>query len=172
MIAIINKIFYTKYEVIKMIINLDELNIKDKISINCKLVKDDDLDKRIIALKDTYCNGFIFKDALNNYILKVKVKGYMIINDAINLEKIPYPFTIDIEENVEGLQEKDEIKQNTLDLKRVLWQNIVLEVPISYTEVRDAKLKGNGWELINEEKSMDSIDPRLEKLKDLLKGDD
>ena len=63
--------------------------------------------------------------------------------------------------------------QNTLDLKQLLWQNIVLEVPISYTLNNDANLKGNGWELINDKNIVkDEIDPRLKKLEDLLKGDD
>ncbi len=155
-----------------MIINLDELSVRNKISIDYKVEKDEEIDKRIIDLKDTYCRGSIIKDSLNNYILNVKVSGSMIINDSISLDEIPYPFEINIEENVEEIQEECEIKQNILDLKRILWQNIVLEVPISYTEVKDAKLKGNGWELIQEERAKDDIDPRLEKLKDLLKGDD
>ena len=99
----------------------------------------------------------------------------MFIEDSITLEIVPYDFEIHIEEKlddlIENYQECYKTRQNVLDLIEVLWQNIVLEVPISYTKVTDAKLKGNGWELQTQEKRLD-IDPRLEKLKDLLEGDD
>lgn len=155
-----------------MLINLDELNIKNIIEFNYEVKKDDDLDKRIIDLVDCYCTGNIKRDSLDNYILEAKLEGKMIIEDSISLEPVAYNFSTLIEENVEEIQEMSETNQNILDLKRILWQNIVLEVPISFTMVKDAKLKGNGWELIQEEKLDDEIDPRLEKLKDLLKGDD
>lgn len=155
-----------------MIIHLDELNTKEKIVIDAQVLKDNDLDKRIIDLKDAYVKGEITKDSLNNYHLNCNFNGFMIISDAISLDEVPYKFAITIAENLEEIQETNEIKQNILDLKRILWQNIVLEVPISYTQVKDAKLKGNGWELIQEIRTEDTIDPRFEKLKDLLKGDD
>ena len=41
-----------------------------------------------------------------------------------------------------------------------------------FTKVKDAHLKGNGWELINEKDQKDEIDPRLKDLEKLLKGDD
>ena len=100
----------------------------------------------------------------------------MLIEDSISLELVPYEFNIDIEENLETIEENYEEcyekGKNTLDLKKILWQNIVLEVPISYSMVSDAELKGNGWELINEDRKVEEIDPRLKKLEDLLKGDD
>ena len=47
-----------------------------------------------------------------------------------------------------------------------------MEVPISYSINKDANLKGNGWELVNEENKSKEIDPRLKDLEKLLKGDD
>ena len=49
----------------------------------------------------------------------------------------------------------------------ILWQNIVLEVPISITKEKDAHLSGEGWELKNEE-DKETIDPRLAELSKLL----
>ena len=159
-----------------MLIKLDELNTKDIIDINYDLIKDDNLDKRIYELKDTKVIGKIYINNVNETMLDCNVSGSMMIEDSISLEIVPYEFSIDIEENIEKITENyedcyDKVK-NTLDLKQILWQNIVLEVPISFTKVKDAILKGNGWELLNEEKSVDEIDPRLKKLEDLLKGDD
>ncbi len=158
-----------------MIYNLNLLNNHNKIEINEKVIIDDKIDKRIHDLVNAKVLGNIYLDSLGNTILKCIFTGTMYICDSITLEDIPYDFKIDIEENIEDLEEiyvnSYFLDKNTLDLKEILWQNIVLEVPISYTLVKDANIKGNGWELLKGEKKLDK-DPRLEKLEDLLKGDD
>lgn len=154
-----------------MIFNLNELNIKDEIIIEADVIKDDLLDKRILDLKDAKVEGRIYTNNSDDILIECKFWGTMYITDSISLESIPYDFEILVEENLndlsENYQECYKSRQNTLDLKVVLWQNIVLEVPISYSKVEDAKLKGNGWELLNEEKELNT-----QKLEDLLKGDD
>ena len=42
----------------------------------------------------------------------------------------------------------------------ILWQNIVLEVPLQFTKVEDlSKFHGDGWKLISEEEiKMDGVD--------------
>ena len=158
-----------------MIYNLNELNLKNEIIINENIKKNELLDKRIYDLKNAKVVGKIYVDATGEVILSCKFKGIMIIDDCITLEKVPYDFEIDIEEKLseisENYQDCYETRKNTLDLIALLWQNIVLEVPISYTKVVDANLKGNGWELQSGDKKPE-IDPRLKKLEDLLKGDD
>lgn len=159
-----------------MIIKIDELNIKNKIDINYEVNKDEGLDKRIHGLENAKVIGSIYLNNNNDIILNCIFSGDMIINDSITLDLIPYHFNIEIDENLEDLQENYqecyENSQNTLDLKKILWENIVLEVPISYSINQDANLKGEGWELLNEEKKSDDIDPRLKDLEILLKGDD
>ena len=59
--------------------------------------------------------------------------------------------------------EKD---KNTLDIMGILWENIVLEVPISISTSENTFQEGNGWELVEEKK--ESIDPRLAPLRKLL----
>ena len=42
--------------------------------------------------------------------------------------------------------------ENSLDILSFLWENIVLEVPTYFTEVKDfSKIQGDGWRLIREE---------------------
>ncbi len=162
-----------------MIINLDELNTKDYIDINYKVEKDEYIDKRIYDLKDGLVKGKVYQNSNSDIILDCIFTGSMIIEDSITLDLVPYHFQINIEENLDNLVENYEDcyenAQNTLDLKTILWQNIVLEVPISYTLCKDANIKGNGWELKSETSEVQGtkqIDPRLKKLEDLLKGDD
>ena len=159
-----------------MIIDLNELNNKDVIEFNYEVNKDNELDKRIINLEKTFVKGTCSLDYDSNVVLKYDLKGIMIINDSISLEEIPYKFNISYEEKLDDIIKNnndcyDNIK-NTLDLKMILWQNIVLEVPISYTKVIDANLKGNGWELVNEKDKVNEIDPRLKKLEELLERRD
>lgn len=158
-----------------MIINLNELNIKKEILFNYKVLKNDYLDKRINDLKNCYVTGRVYLNN-DNIILECIFKGIMIINDSITLDLVPYNFNISINENLNDLvsiyNDCYDNNQNTLDLQEILWQNIVLEVPISYTKVNDANLKGNGWELIREEKEVKEIDPRLKKLEELLERRD
>ena len=64
-------------------------------------------------------------------------------------------------ENIEENLEKDE---NSIDILPILWQNIVLEVPLRFTKVNDlSKYNGDGWKLISEEEaSSTSNNPFLE----------
>ena len=159
-----------------MYINLNELYTKKEVEFSFEVEKDDELDERIKDLKNSIVKGRIYINSIGDITLECNFSGIMTIVDSISLDLIDYNFNFDIEDNLDELatiyENCYEKAKNTLDLKKILWQNIVLEVPISYTKVRDAELKGNGWELINEHTKVDEIDPRLKKLEDLLKGDD
>ena len=54
-----------------------------------------------------------------------------------------------------------------LDISEILWENIVLEIPISITNVdsKNLRMQGEGWELKNNKSN--EIDPRLAKLTEL-----
>ena len=151
-----------------MIISLDELSSKNELLINSEV----EYDNNIHDLKDSSVSGRIYINDANEIYLECLFKGKMIIEDSINLELIPYDFEVNIEENLDKINENYEgvyaFSKNTLDLKKILWQNIVLEVPISYSKVQDAELKGDGWELTSEDKKTSEIDPRLKKLEELL----
>ena len=73
----------------------------------------------------------------------------MVIEDAISLEDVDYAFSCEILENIDEFLENN---QNTIDILEVLWQNIVLEIPLKYTEVDDlSKYQGDGWKVISED---------------------
>ncbi len=159
-----------------MFIELDELNIDNCININEEVKMDSKIDKRIHDLKDAFVKGVIRKNSNGDILIECNFKGKMQITDSVTLDLIYYDFDINISENLDDLQENYqdvyEKGQNRLDLKQILWQNIVLEVPISFTICNDADIKGNGWELIKEDKKSNEVDPRLQELQKLLKGDD
>lgn len=81
--------------------------------------------------------------------INVSCEGKMLISDSISLDDVWYPFSFEIDENIEEFVQKGE---NYLDFDEVLWQNVVLEVPLRYTLVENYNgYNGDGWKLVSEE---------------------
>lgn len=136
-----------------MVINLDEIftNIKDAIILDKDVTFDDDKYHlpEIKELKSVHLDGKIELDESEEVILTGTLSGTMTILDSISLEEVDYNFETELEENLEEIIEND---KNSIDIIDILWQNIVLEVPLRYTEVTDySKYSGDGWRLISEE---------------------
>ena len=146
----------------------DIFQINEEYTFNDEYLKHTDIRK----LKDVNFNGKIYYDYENNMKLEGTCNGVMILPDSITLEDIEHPFSFEIDynidENNEEIKEYFEKSKNTLDILGILWQNIVLEVPMRITnaKIEDIKHEGDGWELLNETKK--EIDPRLAKLTELL----
>ena len=155
-----------------MQIDLNKLNINGTININELLTIDEELYKNtyIKELKPIKVNGKIFYNVSDEIELDLDVEGIMVLEDSITLDPIDYPYSININEIIneanEDIKEYYQNSKNILDIMPILWQNIVLEVPISITKEKDAHLSGEGWELNNEEEN--KIDPRLAELSKLL----
>ena len=121
----------------------------------------------IVRLEDIHAEGDIFYNLSDEIEARIHLTGKMILKDAITLEEIPKNLDIEIDEILEKTAKYHENEQNTLDKLEFLWENIVLEVPISLTNNSGIKLKGEGWELNREE---ETGNPELAKLKDIFKG--
>ena len=160
----------------RVILNLNEVNENKDLNFEFEVLKDENLDKRILDLNNTLVKGRVYLDSTNDICLECNFTGVMQLSDSITLKSIPYKFDINIDENITEIEDNYpdciDFSKNTLDLKQILWQNIVLEVPISYTKEKDANLKGNGWELVSEDRKENDIDPRLKKLEELLERRD
>ena len=136
-----------------MVINLDEIftNIKDAIILDEDVTFDNEKYQlpEIKDLKSIHLKGQIELDENEEVILTGVLSGTMTILDSISLDEVDYDFETELEENLEEIIEND---KNSIDIIDVLWQNIVLEVPLRYTEVTDySKYSGDGWRLISEE---------------------
>ena len=139
--------------------------IDELVSFNDEYLKN----TQIKELNNIKVNGRVYYSVTNEVVLECSVKGTMKLLDAMDLEPIDYPLNIEISEVLsEEDDEKDKNDTKTLDIMDILWQNIVLEVPISVR--RDPEkvynLKGEGWELLNDESK--KVDPRLAPLLELL----
>lgn len=124
----------------------------------------------VLELKDIKVEGKIYQgvgeddpDELVEYI-KCSISGEMIIEDSISLEPIEYPFSIEYDDIIEENCKKNE---NMLDIFQFLWENIVLEIPLQFTKVKDlSKFHGDGWKLISEDELKTSHNPFNDLLKD------
>lgn len=154
------------------ILIIDLVNIpKDGLKLN-ESINFEGYDLKSVGieeLKDVKLNGSVKINLADEVILKANLSGTMILLDAIDSSEIEYPFNIEIEENLTDNDEYNlEKTQNTLDIMNILWQNIVLEVPMRVVkkENENVSLQGEGWELISDDTK--KVDPRLSPLMDLL----
>lgn len=123
---------------------VDSISLDGEYSIGKKSITD----SRILDLSKISVKGEISKD-LDDYQVKMNIKGDMTINDSVTLKPVKYPFDIDFDEKLSEIIENNEF---SLDINEILWQNIVLEVPLRFTIVEDySKIKGDGWKLVSEE---------------------
>ena len=125
----------------------------------------------IKKLDNIKVSGRIYYSLTKEVIIVGNVKGNMTLVDGYSGDLIDYPFNIDLDEILADFSEEDEKKgkkpQNSLDLKEVLWENIVLEVPIVVSKDNEVKTKkGEFWEVRDENSKKD--DPRLECFRTLL----
>lgn len=139
--------------------------IDDVVSFNDDYIKHTSIQK----LDNVKVKGRVYYSVAKEVILDCHVNGSMVLLDAISLEPIDYPFDLEISEVLsENSDENTQNELKKLDIMDILWQNIVLEVPISVRKDPDKKydLSGDGWELVDEEK--EKVDPRLAPLLELL----
>ena len=149
------------------------MNIKDlldgkvnNISIDEEFTipKEEYANTDIIYLSKVKVEGNLTYPDVDDLLLDIECSGTMKLNDSVSLEPVNYPFSFKISENVVEFLEKD---QFTLDIISILWENIVLEIPIRYSEVTNYdKYKGDGWRVISEDDVKDNTN---NPFKDLLK---
>lgn len=125
----------------------------------------------IKKLDNVHVSGRIYYSLTKEVIFAGNVNGNMTLVDGYSGDLIDYPFNIDLDEILADFSNEDEKMgkkpQNSLDLKEVLWENIVLEVPIVVSKDNKVKTKkGEFWEVRDENSKKD--DPRLECFRTLL----
>lgn len=148
--------------------------IENCISINetYSFSKEELENSGILELNDIKINGEITKNSLDDYNINIIVEGIMVLPCSVTLKPVDYEFNINIEGNLTEIlsefNENYENNQKTIDIFPIIWENILMEIPIRIVsdDISDVKTQGEGWELITEDKN--PVNPNLAKLKDLL----
>lgn len=130
--------------------NKDELKGTELIDLNC------------------HVEGYIKKNSLNHLYLSISIDGVMTLPCAITLEPTEHKFSVDIDDDIENLIEFDKKYTNSLDIFPIIWENILMEIPMRVVsdKAKDISLEGDGWKLITDD-SESSSSP-FDELKDLL----
>lgn len=137
-----------------MKIDLNYLNRFGKMDIDSDFVIEEDYYKNtdIRKLEDLHVSGEVLVDYDDYINFNLKITGRMILPCAITLNDVPYCFTSEIEENIGKFEEIYKNNKNSLEISPILWENIVLEIPIRVVskDIKPSNTSGDGWELISE----------------------
>lgn len=135
-----------------MKIDLRKLYALNKLSIDEEVVIPEEYYKKAVvrSLSKVKVNGDVTVNYEENIELHLNVSGEFIIPCAITLDDVIVPFNTLIEEEINQNRLNDEF---FLDLLDVLWENIVLEIPVRVVKegVKSEDLHGEGWELVTKE---------------------
>ncbi len=136
----------------------NDIQINDEFLIPKELFQD----SGILDLSKIKVEGKLTMPSDDNLLLDISCKGIMTIEDSVSLKPVKYHFSFEINENVLEKLENDKF---TLDILSILWENIVLEIPIRYSEVTDYKeYSGDGWKVISEEEHKNNTNNPFKEL--------
>ena len=132
-----------------MKIDLRKLYALNKLSIDEEVIIPEEYYKNagVRSLSKVKVNGDVTVNYEENIELHLNVSGEFIIPCAVTLDDVIVPFNTLIEEEIDQNKLNDEF---FLDLLDVLWENIVLEIPVRVVKegVKSEDLHGEGWELV------------------------
>jgi uncharacterized protein len=140
--------------------------IDETYSFTEEQLKGTDLSK----LDDVHIEGEITLNSIGELYLSIEVYGTMIIPCAITLKPVEYPFDTVIEGDLSEINEEIAEKCiNSIDIFPIIWENILMEIPMRVVspDADITKLKGDGWRVITDEE--ENVNPELSKLEELLK---
>ena len=131
-----------------------------------------DINEEIIIPKEYYTydikdispvklNGYLYLNELDELSINLNVKCDLVLRSSINLEDVNYPLNIDITE-LDFDDENNKKITNSIDLLPIIWQNILIEIPIRVTD------SSNDENISDKYIKKEEIDERLSKLKDFL----
>ena len=92
----------------------------------------------IIRMDDVRCVGSGHALSNDTFSFQLHIETIMYLADCWTFEEVPYPVVVDIEEvftkDLKLITDDNDfryIERNTIDLYDVVWENVILEKPIS-----------------------------------------
>ncbi len=157
--------------------NIDLLRLKNNVDKVIEINEDISFDgfdfsgTDLIDLRDVHVSGNLTKDSMDDICLYLSVSGVMVLPCAITLEEVLHNFSFVVDDKLENILEElknDKKIENTIDILPIIWENILMEIPMRVVSpnAKLDNLKGDGWRFVTDE--VKSVNPELEKLKDLL----
>ena len=129
------------------------LDIDFNYSFSEEELKNTDIKK----LDNVKVKGYIRRNSLDEFVININIIGTMVLTCAITLKDVNYDFNIEIDDILDRiLEENDKKIQNTIDIFPIIWENILLEVPMKVVSEGATleKTEGDGWKLITEDENL------------------
>lgn len=142
------------------------------INFNYSFKKEELEGTELLKLEDVHIEG-ILENSYDDYHLDVEVTGTMVLPCSVTLKEVSLPFSVKIDEILgeyfENNQKNYKRCENSIDIFRIIWENIVMEIPMKVVspDAEDFKIEGDGWRLIKDDEV--KVNSAFEELNDLLK---
>lgn len=141
----------------------NQIDIDVEFKVSDEIIKEAGL----LYLKDVHVSGSIIKHTFD-YKISFQVSGVYGLPCSITLEPVEVPFIIEVDKYLDEIQEEIDknlkINENTLDIFPIIWENVLVEIPMKVTSP-NATLDKN-WEYKPNEDMEEN--PELAKLRELL----
>ena len=134
----------------------DRLDINEEIVIPEEYYTSD-----IKEISPVKLNGYLYLDELDNLSINLNVQCDLTLKSSITLNDVDFPININIDD-LELDEENNKKITNSIDLLPIIWQNILVEIPIRVTD------SSNDENISDKYIKKEEIDERLSKLKDFL----
>lgn len=161
-----------QFDIIRLNNNIERvIPINETYSFTLEELKGTDL----LKLDDVKVVGELFKNSLGNIELNVDVEGVMVLPCAITLKPVDYPFELtisgEIDELMENMEENQRKFQNTIDILPIIWENILMEIPMRVisdeAKNMDINMSGDGWKFVTcEEEKTSPLSELMDYLDD------
>lgn len=135
-----------------MYINLIPLNTKGRVDFDIMPNMDEYKSPEIDRLENIRAVGYILDNGTDEYEINIHITGKAITKSAINMAEVEIPLDIKYADFIKNLVEIYKKGTNSLDILPIIWENILLEIPIRAVNSSDEyeKIRGEGWEIIEE----------------------
>ena len=149
------------FDITRLNNNIDKSILVDEVY---SFKKDELEGTDLIKLDDVKISGEIFKNSLGNIELSLDIDGVMVLPCAITLNPVDYPFSInisgEIEELMQDLEENSINFKNTIDILPIIWENILMEIPMRVisdeVKNKDINMSGDGWKFVTDEEEINN----------------
>ena len=148
---------------------VDSILIDEIITIPSEYLENTEIRK----ISDVIVKGKVYYEDLE-YQVSLNIKCDLVLPCSVSLKDVDYKIDININEisseDDEKVEKNDKIVNNCIDLLSIVWQNILVEIPLRVVspDVKEENIYKDGWKFITNEEENEEIDPRLSKLKDFL----
>ena len=130
------------------------------VNISYEFSKDELQGTELISCKCSI-NGEIYKNITDELSVNLSIKGIMVLPCAITLKPVEYPFNIEFDDEISVfLDNFDKNYKNTIDIFPIIWENILMEIPMRVvsSDAKDYEIEGDGWCFKHEEEHSSPFD--------------